>query len=1083
MNTTRKAVLLAIASILLASALFGQITGSLRGVVIDSSGAAIPGATVTLTSLETGEVRQMRTDPEGNFAFHLLRIGFYEIKAEAGGFRTGVTQAEVRTGEVAGVQMRLEVGQVTESITVTDAVALLDTENAQIQRAVTGPAIQEFPVARNPNLFATMAPGVVPVTANNPFLGSGSYNTNGGRGRGNNITVDNITTTDISVTGTGGVLNVLNFSDLREVKLISNNFSAEYGRNSSSQLIYNLKSGTNEFHGEVFHFFRNDKLNSRPYFDRTGKANIVRWNEWGYSVGGPVYLPRLFDGRNKLFWLSSYEGIKERGAGASRIANVPTAAMLAQVTDPTSKAILEMYKLPAATSTGANAGQVEQSAATTTDLYKLNYKIDWNASSQDTVSGRYARAHLTGGSSGLTFIGSNLANFGALNEGVPQQASLAWTHLFSPTVVHEARFGFGRSTAAFPINSTAPLGPRIIFNNGQVDAFGVWEGLPQGRIQNTFQYTDTLTWVRGAHNFKWGADVYRYQGNSFFDAQVRGVFRFNNWDDFAAGKPFQHTQRFGSSVRGHRVTNHHYFFQDDWKATRNLTLNLGLRIEVAHGVSEVNGLISNLNLDCRQPMGAAGTGPYGCMEVGKPSFGTNVNWGPRFGFAYAIGANRRTVLRGGYGIAYDFIFLNPVTNQRFLPPFIVTGNLVGIESFTGANSFAAVFAGKSQYQAETAAQVGKFDPNTRNFGSVSPAIAYDLRNPQVHQFHLGIQRELFRDLVVKLGYVGTKGNYLQRTRSLNLLAAPPQPATSLADETARLNEFRTAISASSGTPTRPSNRTDPRFNEINYLDSSANSNYHSFQMDVQKRFSSGYMLMAAYTYGKSIDDVSDALGVLINDAPDQQNPLDNRDNRAPSQFDIRQRLVITHNWQLPFGKGIGHGWLRRLVAGWGFSGISSFRSGFPVTFQAGPRRGVSPIPVNGIAAAATVRPNASGPFVFEPKPAGSAAAPSTLNSDPVQRISAYAESLGLSQPLLGNFGTLGRNVARLNGQVNFDWQVYKDTAIREQLKFQIGAEFYNIFNNTSFQEVNRNISNPNFGQYTTVATDARWIQLRARLVW
>ena len=197
------------------------------------------------------------------------------MRAEAAGFRVSSTQAQVKTGEISTVQFRLEVGQVTETVTVTDIVSQLDTENSQIQNSVVGQRIQDIPVNRNPNLFALTAPGVAPVSANNPFLGSGSFNSNGGRGRGNNITVDGITATDVSVTGTGGPLGPLNFSAIKEVKVITNNFSAEYGRNSSAQVMYITKNGTNMLRGELYEYLQNDKLNARPFFDTTGKTNIV----------------------------------------------------------------------------------------------------------------------------------------------------------------------------------------------------------------------------------------------------------------------------------------------------------------------------------------------------------------------------------------------------------------------------------------------------------------------------------------------------------------------------------------------------------------------------------------------------------------------------------------------------------------------------------------------------------------------------------------------------------------------------------------------------------------------------------------
>ena len=230
---------------------FAQITGELRGTVEDSSGGFVGQAKVTLKNLETSVTREQNTNASGQFVFALLQIGNYEVKAEAPGFRVALTRAEVRTGEVASVNFKLEVGQVTETVTVSDVVSQLDTENSQLQTAIVGQKIQELPVNRNPNLFALTAPGVAPVSANNPFLGSGSFNSNGGRGRGNNITVDGITATDVSTTGTGSALGAVNFSSIKEVKVITNNFNAEYGRNSSAQVLYITKNGTNELRGEV----------------------------------------------------------------------------------------------------------------------------------------------------------------------------------------------------------------------------------------------------------------------------------------------------------------------------------------------------------------------------------------------------------------------------------------------------------------------------------------------------------------------------------------------------------------------------------------------------------------------------------------------------------------------------------------------------------------------------------------------------------------------------------------------------------------------------------------------------------------
>ena len=1052
--------------------LLGQITGDLRGTVSDSSGGAVTASKITLINLETGESRTTTVNSDGGFNFALLRIGRYEVRAEAPGFRVSSAQGEVKTGEVTSVRFVLEVGSITETVTVTGAVQQLDTENAQIQTSVVGKTIQDLPVARNPNLFALTAPGVAPVSSNNPFLGSGSFNSNGGRGRGNNITVDGITATDVSVTGTGGTLSPLNFSSIKEVKVITNNFSAEYGRNSSSQVLYLTKNGTNELHGELFEYFRNDKLNARPFFDRTGKTNILRRNEYGWSLGGPVVIPKLFDLRNKAFWYSDYQGLKQRGAGATRIARVPTPEQAAGITDPSARALFTQYAVPT-----SPTGQIGTSAANSTDFWQYAFRFDVNPSSRDSLWFRYSEVDNVTASDGLTFIGSNLPGFGANSLGKPRQSTVAHTRLFGNSVVNEFRFGFGQSDAGFPIDTPYPLGPRITFADASVNSFGVWEGLPQGREQKTYQFNNNLSMVKGSHYLKFGGEYYFLQADSVFDALFRPLLRFANFADFQRGVPAVFQQRFGDSVRENRVKNFFAFAQDDWKISRKLTLNIGIRMEYAGGPYELKGMISNLNLNNTGNFAGAGPGPLGALETGQPSFQSNNNWAPRFGFAWNPGQSGRTVIRGGYGVSYDFIFLNPITNQRFLPPFIVAGVLSGQANFTGNNSLQQILAGTSTIQTSTKATAGAFSQTALNFGGISPAIDQGLNNPLVHQWNLGIQREQF-GVIWKASYVGTKGNFLLRSRDINFIAAPPTPAASVADETARLAQWQSAFGLQNGNVSRRSNRIDGRYNGIVYVDNSADSNYHAMQFEAQKRFSNSLMMNMNWTWSKTIDDGSDVLGVLINDSSAQQDPRNNRDNRAAAQFDLRHRLVVSHVWEPQWFQGSSNWAMRNLAGNWGFTGITSIRTGFPTTLDAGARRGITPLTM--IGGGGQVRPNATGSVNFDPRPAGSAGAPSGLTTGQVQNISAYAQSLGLSQPLLGNFGGLGRNVLRLNGERNFDWNVYKNFNLTEKARIQIRAEFYNIFNNTSFQEASRTITAPDFGQYTSVGQNARIIQLGGR---
>lgn len=1061
--------------------LSAQITGALRGTVSDSSGAAIPKGKVTLTNLETKAVRLQDVSSQGEFAFDLLTIGDYEVRAESPGFAASESRVSIETGVTKTVALKLEVGNVAQVVEVTTAVSQIDTDNAQLQDTVTGQNVQEIPVGRNPNLLALTAPGTIPVSPNNPYLGSGSFNANGGRGRGNNITVDGITTTDVSVTGTGGPLSPLNFSSIQDVTVITNNFSAEYGRNASAQVLYITKGGTNGLHGELYEYLQNSDLNARSFFDRSGHANISKINTYGFSVGGPVFIPKRVNWKNKVFWHVDYEGYKQRGVGATVIATVPTPAQLASITDPTSLAIAKQYQIPT-----SPTGTLPETGPATTNTWQQGYRGDVVVSKNDTLWARYAVYNSYANSSGNTFITSNLPYFGAGSTNHPRQATLAETHLFGPNAVNEFRFGFGESQPNFPIQTPYTLGPEILFQDGTFNnAIGVSSILPQGRSQYTYQYTDNFTLTHGAHKIKMGFEWYHLNAPSFFDSNLRGTYTFANFAAFAAGTLTQYTQNFGTSARDNVIENAFSFVQDDWKVTRNLTVNLGVRLEFAGGPTEANGEISNLNLDNHSAFGAAGAGIFGVMESGKPSFHSNYNWAPRVGFAWQPHGDQKTVIRGGYGIAYDFVFLNPITNQRFLPPFIYSGSL-GAGSFTGANSYANLYAGTAAYQKSLASGVGTLSTTFLNFGSISPAIAQNLRNPQVQQRSIGIERQLMRDMVLKVTYVGTKGTYLERTRPINFLLAQPAPATSYADETARLSQFTSVIPGLTGTTTSYSNRYDGRYNGINYVESSAESEYNGLQVEFSKRFGNRYTANAAYTWSHSIDDVSDVLGVLANDSSAQQNPNDNHNNRAASQFDVRQTLVVWHVYELPFFLGSSNRLLRGALGGWSFAGITTLRSGFPINIFAGATVGGMSDPLQYLGSGNTVdRPNVGvGPIVgFHPIASGAAGAPSGTTVVNGVAISNYALSLGLTQPLVGNYGNLGRNVLRLNGQNQFDWDFFKNFHFSEKVNFQIRAEFYNLFNQHAFLNMgSSNITSPSFGVYTQVSQNARTAQVAARVV-
>ncbi|MBV8842312.1 MAG: TonB-dependent receptor [Bryobacterales bacterium] len=1046
-----------------APAAFAQLTGDLQVNVSDISNAGIPNASIMVKNLDTGATRTANTDVIGEVSVNQLAVGNYEITVAHEGFATTKVQGTVVGGTSNTVSVTVNVATAAQEIVVTARAEIINTVNGQLQQTTERSSIADLPTVTSGVLqLATTSPGVAPVTPNNPFLGLGSYNSNGGRGRSNNITIDGATATDISTTGGAG-LGTVPLDAIREVNFITNQFNAEFGRNASSQFQILTLSGSNDFHGELFEFFRNSFLNTRDYFDRTGFAVPNINNDWGAMAGGKIRA-------NKLFYFGSYEENTIRGLGGTRIATVPTPAQVAGAV-PFAQQIIKDYNVPT-----SPTGTVTQVAPNTTDFLGWSGRVDWIVTKNDNFFGRFGESANHANSTGNTFIDSNLVLNGASSFNRSWTGTLNETHTFSPNTVNNFMAAYGRSAPVFTpfVNNSGK--PEIIFNDGTAN-FGTWSGLPQGRIQNTFQYQDIVTHVRGRHTIKLGIEVDRVQANSFFDSNVNGSLTFLTLAQFLQGNAFQYSQDFGNSRRGNRLWNTFFFVQDDWHVTRTFTLNVGFREEVAGAVSEINGILSNLDITkTTTPMGGAGTGPLGAFYTGGSYFKTNWNPGPRFGFAWNPRSGK-TVIRGGYGISYDFIFLNPITNGRFLPPYMYTFSLPQGQVGVAPNTLDAIYAGTSPFQQQSSSVVGTFGTTIKNFGNVT-YIDPNLKNPQVQQYTLTVERQIFSWLF-RVGYSGSKGTYLQRTQLQNIITPGlytiPQSLAQQQQEQAA-GVFTAVYNASNPSSTTPSNRIDPRFNRVSVVNSTANSSYNSLQIYAERRFADWYGMTVAYTWSKSIDDASDALGVLANDTPNQQDPFNNRNNRAVSQFDIPQRIAITHDFLSNF-KGISNPVARYVVNGWEFSGIFQAQTGVPVNLFAGTVAGVPDGLLIGFNAATyPQRPNQVGPIniPFQPNPGAGSANPNLIPNS------------GLAQPLIGHLGTLGRNVLRINPLIDADMTFGRVFKLRERLNLRLQAQVYNVFNNTTFSfgsSVN-NLSSPStFGYYSGTDTNTRRIALTGRLNW
>jgi Carboxypeptidase regulatory-like domain len=1061
---------------LLAIPVLADLTGDVQGTVTDASGARVADAKVTIKNLGTGATRMVTTGSGGEFSVPQLEIGEHVVTVEKDGFKAFAQHVIVRSGEKTRVEAVMQLGDVTQSVVVeSSATPILDVASAQLSDSVSEQEALALPnQARDPVIYATLSPGTVPVTKDNPFLGVGSFSSNGSRGRANNITLDGVTGTDISTTGEGGGL-VLVQDAVSEVKVITNNFDAEFGRNSGSQVQILTKSGTNGYHGSAFWYYQNNDLgNARDFFDQTGRPAPINQNQGGGTFGAPIY-------KDHTFFYGSGEVDRTRGAGATATATVLTPAQAAAITDPTTLALFKANGSPtSATGKLSNSSPNQLNA----DIWTL--RIDQLLrGGKDTLSVKYGQNPLQTINAGDTFIGTNLAGFGASNTSTARTLTFAYTSVLRSNLTNQFRFAFGRSNPDFPISSPFAPGPQI--NISGFDNFGTSDILPQGRTQNTFQYLDTVSWVKGRHTFKVGADFNRYQSPSTSDFFTRGQISFASLADFQAGNPSGYFQQVGNFTRHNFALDAFMFAQDDFRLTDTLTLNLGFRLESSGGVSEGANLISNLDLNNHTPIGVLGTGPLGGIDIGGTAFHRNWNPAPRLGFAWNP-RHGKMVVRGGYGIAYDFIYQNPISNVQFSAPFINSVSISG-GHFTGGNTLAALVAGTAPAQQQAIGALGKLDPAQTDFGALSP-VDQNLKNPRNQQWDAGVEYQLTSDTVVKVTYVGARSDHLQVSVPTNLVAPQnrPAPASSLADQNARQTQFAAAFSNEIGGAFGPQNNLiDPRFDNVTQVQSTGTSSYNSLQLEGIRRFKNGLTFNANYTWAHSLDDVSDALNVLVNDSAnllDATKPLSFQ--RSNSQFDIRNRFVLSYNYEIPFAKGF-HGWKKYVLDGWSHSAIFTAQSGLPATVYA------APINVCSI----TPAPNTSCPQADivgitdtllngTANPAnGVVTTPLNGNASllhPVPQGSPQAGTLPVSEPLIGQDGTSGRNNLRLAGLTDLDVAFGKQFKVMEGKTFQLRWEIFNTLNHPNFSGYVNQFSSANFNTYTTTATNMRQMQLSARFI-
>ncbi len=1129
--------LVVLVSVLYIPALFAQDTASITGTVTDSTGAAVPGAQVTVANADKGINRTTTTNDTGDYLAAGLPVGAVNLTVSAQGFKkfqaTGVI---LRVAEKARVDVSLQVGAASTEVTVEGtSIAQVETQSSDLSGTVSGKQITQLELnGRNFTQLVTLVPGVSNQTGQDEgavgIAGNVSYSINGGRTEYNNWELDGGDNMD---NGSNTTLNVYpSLEAIGEFKVLTSNYGAQYGRSGSGTVEVETKSGTNQFHGNAYEFVRNDLFNARNYFNAPPEPIAsYKKNDFGYTIGGPIWKDHTF-----FFW--SQEWRRDRVPGQTFNVAVPSLAermgnftdLCPNVTttppdmsdcplvggvytpdlttagfnpnDPNVQALLAEIPLPTSGVPGAefyNASPVQP-----TNWREELFRIDHNLSSKHRLSFRYI--HDSWDTINPTPLWTNAGSFPTIQTnfkgpGISLVSRL--TSSFSPTLLNEfvasytsdhiilnnvgawqrpSNTTFGTLFPGSPASNVVP-GINLVGGNAYNQGFGQDAGyIPNGpyNANPTYTYRDNVSKIVGRHNLQFGAYFVAAQknelGGELAAGSVPGFLTFDTSNtSISTGNPFAdlllgNISSFGQQDRFVKYYNRYKilepYFQDDWRVTSKLTLNLGLRLSLfgtyreryhqafnfdpAHydfsrgtTVDPSTGTVTNLTANGAAPSvnnlpngivqcGVTAGVPVGCMQ------GHLFNPAPRIGFAYDPFGDGKWAIRGGYGIFYEHTNGNEANSESLenSPPL---ANAATQNNIIGYSNIGAGFSAGSQ----------------PIFPLGVTAIPTKVDWPYMQQWHVDIEHEIAHNTVAVLSYVGSKGTRLTRTSDLNQLH--PLPASQnpyLPGETFGSTDCGTTSDAygvpidgttSSGAPISyggpgvisPATyvgiancgtvadlfRNYPGYSSINHLEDKASSTYHAMQLGV-RRSVGGLQLNFAYTYSHSIDDSSSRQdGVLVN-------AYDPAANRASSNFDQRHNINAGYVWDLPFFKN--QGWKSKILGSWEYSGIFSFSTGSPFTVayfsdNAGTGNGIT-----SIASYAQVigDPNQNIPF----------------NPDGKQLYNPNA----FTAPTALTYGNAGRNSLRNPNRTNFDMAVFKRFPIKEQLAFEFRAEAFNVFNHTQF---------------------------------
>ena len=1042
-------------------------TAEITGLITDPNGAAVPGAAVTARNVATDINTETVTNGQGYYTLPSLHPGQYEISVQKTGFRTTTRPAvKLDVSQVARIDLSLTVGEVRESVTVSGEAPILASETATVQQVITSQKIVDLPLnGRDFTQLTTLVPGAIS-RGTNSSMQAPSLSINGSRTSKTVFMIDgaNVSSQYFDVASI-----VPSVDAIQEFSVQSNSFAAEYGQGTAI-INASLRSGTNQVHGTAFEFLRNQVLDARNFFNTTGIRPAVKQNQFGFTLGGPVYIPHVYNGKDKTFIFGDYEGTRVRRA--QTFTNlVPTAAQLNGDFSALAKPIKDPltgqpfagnvipanrlspqaeFFLPFYPEANTSAGTYNFAPTLRNTVDKFDIRVDHRFSNADAITGSYSFNQV------LNYTPGQFAANGGVTQSVRRQfAALSETHTFGPATLNELRLTYVRTREN---NAAQGLGTNYTVQSGIsgfVDQSGAFPGFPGLTItgylgfngnafvpiifrDNKYELDDAVTMARGAHVFKFGGLIRDYNTATVNAARSRGAFTFNgtytgnSFADFLLGLPYQGQRTFPRNEFGIApMRNEHVFVQDDWKLRPNLTLNIGLRYELNHPPTVLHNQMASTDPVLRRIVVASddnGKINYNGQQVGQflyPLFAQYIvpssevglgpslryldknNFAPRLGLAWRLGHDY--VVRAGYGIFYGLIEGNRSESTGIVNPPFLADELSNFNTQpVPTKTLGNMFAPVQQGLNLVPLSFFQIDPH--------------MADPYFQQWNFTIQKAI-HNLSLEAGWVGSKGSKIEFSRPINV----PVP----------------------GPGSIQSRRLWPLFASGTYVEDGGYSSYNALQVKAEVRFWRGFSFLSSYAFAKSIDDLSsDVQGFS------SQDPNNNNAEKGVSDYDVKHRWVTSLNYQLPFAHSQNR-WVSRLAGGWAIGSIVVVQSGLPFTPS------ISTDPAN---TGTSLRPDriASG----------------TLSDPNIRR---WFDVSAFSVPAAYTYGNSGRNILYGPGFFNWDAVVMRNFSVRERLNLQLRGEFFNLTNTPAFGNPVSNIQAPNAGQILS-AGEPRDVQIALKLI-